>query len=285
MLGRSGAGKSTLINLLLDEKKSLEGGTGFSTTSKNIKVYQKCEVPLRFYDAKGIENEQTIKNYIKIMEDYSGKKSFYIDNLNAVFYCMEYKKEGTTIEEQENRLFEELVKLEIPILFIITKYPYNPEKKSKNPITENAREEGRKKIIRAINDMIRSILEREGKNIQYLRDYIKFFFVNLVEDLELENPIFGVDKIISFFTESVSEDDWDDLEESCKKNDEEKCKIICKKNPFLKYYSDFESINTRSKQEALKYLKGLKAGAFFSGWVPGLDIGMEYYYRHLFKKN
>ena len=145
MLGRSGAGKSTLINLLSDEKKSPEGGTGFSTTSKNIKVYQKCGVPLRFYDAKGIENEQTIKNYIKIMEDYSGKKSFYIDNLNAVFYCMEYKKEGTTIEEQENRLFEELVKLEIPILFIITKYPYNPEKKSKNITTENAREEGRKK--------------------------------------------------------------------------------------------------------------------------------------------
>ena len=132
--------------------------------------------------------------------------------------------------------------------------------------------------------MIRSILEREGKNIQYLRDYIKFFFVNLVEDLELENHIFGVDKIISFFAESVSEDDWDDLEESCKKNDEEKCKIICKKNPFLKYYSDFESINTRNKQEALKYLKGLKAGAFFSGWVPGLDIDMEYYYRHLFKE-
>ena len=52
----------------------------------------------------------------------------------------------------------------------------------------------------------------------------------------------------------------------------------------MKYYSDFESINTRNKQEALKYLKGLKAGAFFSGWVPGLDIGMEYYYRHLFKK-
>ena len=59
---------------------------------------------------------------------------------------------------------------------------------------------------------------------------------------------------------------------------------ICQKNLFLKYYSDFESINTRNKQEALKYLKGLKAGAFFSGWVPGLDIGMEYYYRHLFKK-
>ena len=35
------------------------------------------------------------------MEDYSGKKSYYIDNLNVVFFCIEYKKEGTIIEEQE----------------------------------------------------------------------------------------------------------------------------------------------------------------------------------------
>ena len=34
----------------------------------------------------------------------------------------------------------------------------------------------------------------------------------------------------------------------------------------------------------MRYLKGLKAGAFFSGLVPGVDIGMEYYYRHLFEK-
>ena len=200
------------------------------------------------------------------------------------FFCIEYKKEGTIIEEQEIRLFEELVKLEIPIIFIITKYPFNPEKKSENPQIEIVRERGRKKIQEVIKDMITSILEKEGKNIQYLRDYVQFFFVNLVENLELENPIFGVDKIISFFTGSISKDNWDDLEENCKKNNEEECKKICQKNLFLKYYSDFESINTRNKQEALKYLKGLKAGAFFSGWVPGLDIGMEYYYRHLFKK-
>ena len=59
---------------------------------------------------------------------------------------MEYKKEGTIIEEQEIRLFEELVKLEIPIIFIITKYPFNPEKKSENPQIEIVRERGRKKF-------------------------------------------------------------------------------------------------------------------------------------------
>ena len=55
-LGRSGSGKSTLINLLLGEKKSIEGGTGFSTTSKDLIIYKKKSVPIRFYDVKGIEN-------------------------------------------------------------------------------------------------------------------------------------------------------------------------------------------------------------------------------------
>lgn len=31
-------------------------------------------------------------------------------------------------------------------------------------------------------------------------------------------------------------------------------------------------------------MKKLKAGAFFSGMIPGLDIGMEYYYKYLFKE-
>ena len=44
-------------------------------------------------------------------------------------------------------------------------------------------------------------------------------------------------------------------------------KIICRNNPFLRCYSDFEKISIRNKDEALNYMKGLKAGAFFSGWV------------------
>ena len=31
-------------------------------------------------------------------------------------------------------------------------------------------------------------------------------------------------------------------------------------------------------------MKGLKACAFFSGMVPGVDIGMEYFYKKKFKK-
>ena len=61
-----------------------------------------------------------------------------------------------------------------------------------------------------------------------------------------------------------------------------KCMEYCKKNPFL-LNIDFKKIITRNREEANSFLKYLKAGAFFSGMVPGLDIGMEYFYRYKFK--
>jgi hypothetical protein len=36
--------------------KSIEGGSGHSTTSKKIIVYKKRLFPIRFYDVKGIED-------------------------------------------------------------------------------------------------------------------------------------------------------------------------------------------------------------------------------------
>ena len=57
----------------------------------------------------------------------------------------------------------------------------------------------------------------------------------------------------------------------------------CKKNPFL-LNVDFEKINKRNKEEANSFLKYLKVEAIFSGIIPGVDIGMEYLYRYLFKK-
>ena len=73
--------------MLLGEKKSIEGGTEFSTTSKDLIIYKKKCVPIRFYDVKGIENEKTLNNYEKILKNYNEnvKKSIY--SLNAIFYC------------------------------------------------------------------------------------------------------------------------------------------------------------------------------------------------------
>jgi predicted GTPase len=62
LIGNTGAWKSKLINLIL------EGGNGFSTTSKNILVYKKANLALRFYDVKGLEDENKLKNYVKIIK-------------------------------------------------------------------------------------------------------------------------------------------------------------------------------------------------------------------------
>ena len=110
--------------------------------------------------------------------------------------------------------------------------------------------------------------------------------MNLAREYTQENelPIFGIDKIMSFFQESVSKEEWNNLDVNCYLCDEKNCKKCCENNPFLRNYTDFEKINTRNKKEAKEYLKGLQAGAFFSGWIPALDIGMEYYYRKIFKE-
>ena len=144
--------------------------------------------------------------------------------------------------------------------------------------------------INKIKNTIKKIIKKSFNNInkedadKFIKDYVKFYFVNLVEDKIIGLKPFGLDKVLSFFTKNVNQENWKNLKKSCDEGNEENCKKYCENNPFLKVYSEFNELNARNKAESLRYLKGLKAGAFFSGLVPGVDIGMEYYYRHLFEK-
>lgn len=291
-LGRSGSGKSTLINQLLGEKKSIEGGTGFSTTSKDLIIYKKKCVPIRFYDVKGIENEKTLNNYSKILINYNENVKKSIDSLHAIFYCIEFKT-GTIIEEMEFKIFDELINFDIPIIFIITKTPYAPfeENEANKKIIKKVKETRENEKNRIKNGIKCQIIEsffkfkknkEEGE--KFIENYVKFFFVNLVriDSIYPPVPVFGIDNVLSFFENSVPEENWKELEKNCFKQDEKKCMEYCKKNPFLLNF-DFKKIITRNREEANSFLKYLQAGAFFSGMVPGLDIGMEYFYRYLFK--
>ena len=285
LLGRTGAGKSKLINLLLEEMKSIEGGTGFSTTSKKIIVYKKSGFPIRFYDVKGIENDETSENYDKIMAYFNIMNNISHESINIIFYCIEYKKNGTIIEEMEFKLFQKLINFDIPIFFIITKTPYNPDKPCSKKKTEQSRKNERDIIINAINHLVLSAFNNKNDGKKFIDNYIKIFFVNLVRvEEEIPIPVFGIDKVLSFLSELVPKKDWNELKSTCEKRDEIKCKELLKKNVFLKYYSKFENINLKNQKNAKDYLKGLKAGAFFSGIIPIIDIGMEYLYKYLFQE-
>ena len=225
------------------------------------------------------------------------------------FYCMEYKIDGTYVEAMEIPIYQKLVKLRIPILFIITKCPFIPEeernnegeklkendKNKKEDDNDNEMRQAKKnqlnKIQKTIKNEIKNIFidinKKESKKEdadKFIKDYVHIYFVNLVKIKTSPLKPFGLDKVISFFTKNVTQENWKNLKKSCDEGNEENCKKYCKNNPFLKVYSEFNELNARNKAESLRYLKGLKAGAFFSGWVPGVDIGMEYYYRYLFEK-
>ena len=140
-------------------------------------------------------------------------------------------------------------------------------------------------IETAIKSQIKSIFEAENKNKEgeeYIKNYVKIYYVNLVKDLSLGVPVFGIDNVLNFFKEIVPQNNWENLKKACKSENKEDCVKYCDDNPFLKIYSNFLKIKERNRKEAKKYLNGLRAGAIVSGMIPGVDIGMEYLYKYKF---
>jgi hypothetical protein len=145
------------------------------------------------------------------------------------------------------------------------------------------------KIENAIKDQLRlefKNINKEKECDKFIENYVEFKYVNLVrkDESEIPIPVFGIDNITSFFTNKVDAKFWQELKEKCENNDEKGCMELCQQNPFLKSMKNFNDLNEENKNKALNYLKGLKAGSFFSGWIPFFDMGMEYYYRHKFKE-
>jgi hypothetical protein len=235
------------------------------------------------------------------MTNFNDNNSISHDSINIIIYCIKYVDKGTIITENEIPLFEKLIKFDIPIIFIITNSPKDfvgnikDAKDRKSILIKNEKE----KYINNINNRIKEAFknnetEKDEQKIEsdtqnFIKNLIETFFVNLVNDNGINpNPIFGIDEVLSHLSKLVSEKDWNDLESSCKSNDKDKdkenWKELLKKNIFLRYYSDLDNLDKENQKKAKQYLKNLKAGAFFSGIVPGLDIGMEYYYKYLFKQ-
>ena len=89
-------------------------------------------------------------------------------------YCIEYKDTGTIFEEIEFKVFEKLIKFDIPIIFIITKTPYDPNIISKNNKLEINRENERNIIINAIKDLIKYYFNNIKKKMNHKNQKKKF---------------------------------------------------------------------------------------------------------------
>ena len=189
----------------------------------------------------------------------------------------------------EYELFEVLIDLNIYINFIITKSPYDPYKKIENQELQENREEEGEKIKNCIKNLINDAFEKKNKKIEaqnFIDKYVNINFVNLVRDNtnEIPVPVFGIDKVLSYFKNSIKKEEWNELKKVCKMRNEKKCKELCENIPYLRMCSDFTKLNKKNKEEAENYLKGLKTKAFFTGMVPFFDMGFEYIYRYKFLK-
>ena len=116
-------------------------------------------------------------------------------------------------------LFEQLIDFSIPIVFIITKCPYNFYKQTGNKNSRLIRKLHKERIMNVIKDLFRTIFIKKKREIEFdefMNNYIKFYFVNLKRNNSNENPIlpFGIEQLLSFFTKSVSKENWEELEKS-----------------------------------------------------------------------
>ena len=285
ILGITGVGKSKLINLILDDKKSLEGGYGFSTTSKNIITYRKDKIPIRLFDAKGMEVSGSLENYLNLLTKLNGNLKASNDQLNAIFYCIKFST-GTVLYEPETKVFEKIIDFNVPIIFIITFTEFDVNKNAEDSDEENEMNTKINTIKNAINNSLKSALKKklisEIKIDDYIHKYTSIHFVNLVKKAAPKVPVFGIDEALSFFTNLVPKNNWDELIQVCKERDEEKYKVVSKNNIFINSFIEFDKIKERNKIIALNYLDNLKKKAIFTGAIPFLDIGMEYHYRNKF---
>lgn len=160
ILGITGVGKSKLINLILDDKKSLEGGYGFSTTSKNIITYRKDKIPIRLFDAKGMEVYGSLENYLNLLTKLNGNLKASNDQLNAIFYCIKFST-GTVLYEPETKVFEKIIDFNVPIIFIITFTEFDVNKNAEDSDEENEMNTKINTIKNAINNSLKSALKKK----------------------------------------------------------------------------------------------------------------------------
>jgi GTP-binding protein EngB required for normal cell division len=118
--GETGVGKSTFINILLNEKKSLNG-IGFSQTSKIIK-YTHSKFNLSFFDTPGftLGKKDEIEICVnKIKELKCGLKDEK-NEIHLIFYLIN-SQSGRTLKGIEIEFLNFLINLDIKIYFILTR--------------------------------------------------------------------------------------------------------------------------------------------------------------------
>ena len=271
--GRSQSGKSTFINLLLNEKRAKEGGNNCGC-SQVFQKYKVLNYPIRLYDTIGFGDEdkdiENMKNYFKKMDDELTNAK---EKIHLILYFIDGGA-GNKFSKNEIILLEELLKRNIIILYIVTKFDFNPEKNIDKYKIELM------KIYKSLTSIIgkKSFPSKEDEE-----NLKRFLGVNLVKNHK--RPAFGFNTIIQtiysyFNSEAIilrvikrkyeekqnnGEIDWEDIYN------------ILKKNCFFNHLKNYEEIEKKYQQQAQKAIDDAKLKLAFLGCIPIIDLISHHY--------
>ena len=122
--GKTGAGKSTLINAVFGEKLAATGSG--APVTQNMKLLSKQGIPIKIYDTKGLELEQSVQDSIKReindvihQKLIAGNENEYI---HMIWYCVNCA--GSRIEKSElewiNTLLDKNNSHNVSIILVLT---------------------------------------------------------------------------------------------------------------------------------------------------------------------
>ena len=115
--GRAGAGKSTLLNVILGEKRCLEGqGT---SVSNFIVSYSHPNYPIYFIDFPGFGDKNHASNLIKKIREKNSLLKEIREQFHVILYCIKFG-ERTFLDNEED-VINELMKFNVKIIFVFTK--------------------------------------------------------------------------------------------------------------------------------------------------------------------
>ena len=115
--GRAGAGKSTLLNVILGEKRCLEGqGT---SVSNFIVSYSHPNYPINLIDFPGFGDKNHAVNLIKKIKEKNTHLNKIKEQFHVIIYCIKFG-ERTFLDKEED-VIRELMELKVKIIFVFTK--------------------------------------------------------------------------------------------------------------------------------------------------------------------
>jgi small GTP-binding protein len=179
VLGRPGTGKSTLINILSNQKRSLEG-RGESVTKKMIKYIIK-DYNISLYDTPGFELDKDINEIIQFINNVQKHLIQRKNQINMAFYLI---TEGARdFYDNEKKILKILMEYNIPIFFLLT-FSRNLEKGQEF-----------KEIVEINLRRTLKLLDK-NKGMAYYNSKIKVFPVHLLDENDGSCNNFGIKTVM-----------------------------------------------------------------------------------------